>query len=71
MAFSDGKAVMERTETFICSLFQKLQGEGLVLLPPKLPFLRMPYREAMLNFGTDKPDLRIPEMVRNNQSYCK
>ena len=67
MAFSDGEAVMNRVETFILNLFQKLQGEGMVVQPPKLPFLRIPYRKAMLNFGTDKPDLRIPEMVGQNE----
>lgn len=63
MAFSDGDKVMHRVEHFICMLFDWIQGEGLVIRPPRPPFLRMKYHEAMQKYGSDKPDLRIPNTV--------
>ena len=53
--FMDEQAVMSVTENMIRGLFKATLD---VDLPN--PFPRMVYKEAMLRFGSDKPDLRIP-----------
>ena len=53
--FMDENAVMESMETLITGLFKSVLN---VDLPS--PFPRMDYSEAMLRYGSDKPDLRIP-----------
>ena len=53
--FMDENAVMEAMEALISGLFKSVLS---VALPS--PFPRMDYSEAMLRYGSDKPDLRIP-----------
>ncbi len=53
--FMDENAVMEMMEEMIRGMFKSVLD---VELPN--PFPRMDYSEAMLRFGSDKPDLRIP-----------
>jgi aspartyl-tRNA synthetase len=53
--FMDENAVMESMEGLIRGLFKSVLD---VDLPN--PFPRMDHSEAMLRFGSDKPDLRIP-----------
>jgi aspartyl-tRNA synthetase len=53
--FMDEEAVMSTTEEMIRGLFKATLDVDL----PK-PFPRMVYKEAMLRYGSDKPDLRIP-----------
>ena len=53
--FMDENAVMESMEGLIRGLFKSVLD---VDLPN--PFPRMGHSEAMLRFGSDKPDLRIP-----------
>jgi aspartyl-tRNA synthetase len=53
--FMDEEAVMSITEEMIRGLFKATLD---VELPN--PFPRMIYKEAMLRYGSDKPDLRIP-----------
>ena len=53
--FMDEQAVMSVTEGLIRGLFKETLD---VELPN--PFPRMVYKEAMMRYGSDKPDLRIP-----------
>ncbi len=54
-SFLDEEAIMSLMEEMMRSLFHDAIG---VALPN--PFPRMAYAEAMLRYGSDKPDLRIP-----------
>ncbi|MDR0331352.1 MAG: aspartate--tRNA ligase [Chitinispirillales bacterium] len=52
-------------------LFDGLFGEFSKWGYDKPPFRRIPYREAMLKYGSDKPDLRIPiEIVDASQIFA-
>lgn len=55
MSFVDENDVQHLVEELLRGLFQTVLD---VTLPN--PFPRMTYHEAMLRFGVDKPDLRIP-----------
>ena len=57
-AFLDEEEIMSITEGMIRKLFKELKGVELGEFP------RMSHYQAMLRYGSDKPDLRIPlEMV--------
>jgi aspartyl-tRNA synthetase len=53
-SFIGEEEIMEVSEGMIRSVFQELLGADLGDFP------RMPYSEAMLSYGSEKPDLRIP-----------
>ncbi len=54
MSFVQPEDVFNVIEPLICEYFKVAGYE-----PPPRPFLRLPYREAMNRFGSDKPDLRF------------
>ncbi len=54
MSFADVDDVIGVNEGFIATLFEKILGKKI-----SLPLPRMPYREAMERFGSDKPDTRF------------
>ncbi len=54
MSFVTEDDVIAVTEGFLARVFREICGVEL-----ELPLLRMPYREAMTRFGSDKPDLRF------------
>ncbi len=58
MSFCTQDDVFEVVESVMSGLFEEFADAGTKISP--LPFERIPYRQAMLDFGCDKPDLRNP-----------
>ncbi len=56
MAFAEQDDVFQVIENVIPQTFEKFSDKKVT----KAPFKRIPYKEAMLKYGTDKPDLRNP-----------
>jgi aspartyl-tRNA synthetase len=54
MSFVDREDVLDVMEACVVASFEALDRE-----PPKRPFPRMSFADAMLRFGSDKPDLRF------------
>jgi aspartyl-tRNA synthetase len=57
MAFATQEDVFAALEPVLAGVFAEF-GKGRAVTP--LPFPRLPYHEAMLKYGSDKPDLRNP-----------
>ena len=61
MSFVEQEDVFKVIEELMISLFKKFSSKK--LLHEKFP--RISYEEAMLKYGTDKPDLRNPLLINN------
>ncbi len=57
MSFVTQEDVFAAVEPVLGGVFEEFSGGKSVTKPP---FPRIPFDEAMLKYGTDKPDLRIP-----------
>jgi aspartyl-tRNA synthetase len=53
-AFPTREEIFDVLEGAVVASFEALERE-----PPARPFQRVPYKEALLHYGTDKPDLRF------------
>ena len=62
MSFVTQEDVFATIEPVMAGVFEEFGG-GRSVTPP--PFPRIPYDQAMLEFGIDKPDLRIPLRIRD------
>jgi aspartyl-tRNA synthetase len=57
MSYVTQEDVFNTIEPVIAGVFEEFAGDRTVTKPP---FPRIPFEQAMLEFGTDKPDLRNP-----------
>tara|TARA_B100001564_G_scaffold256445_1_gene218335 strand:+ start:220 stop:2004 length:1785 start_codon:yes stop_codon:yes gene_type:complete len=60
MSFVEQEDVFKVLETLMVSLFKKFSSKKI-----NINFPRIPYAESMLNYGTDKPDLRNPLIIKD------
>ena len=66
MSFVTQEDVFAAIEPVLAGVFEEFAdftGTKRAVTPP--PFPRIPYEQAMLEFGTDKPDLRNPIRIRD------
>ena len=61
MSFVEQEDVFTVVEDVLSGVFAKFTDHPV----DATPFRRFPYREAMLKYGSDKPDLRIPIEIRD------
>lgn len=58
MAFAEAEDVYKVVEEVLYETFKEFSDKEITY-----PFVRIPYKEAMLKYGTDKPDLRNPLVI--------
>ena len=61
MSFATQEDVFKVIETVVYNVFKKNTDWEV----SKAPFVRIPYRESMEKYGTDKPDLRNPLVIED------
>jgi len=72
MSFVTQDDVFNAIEPVLHGVFEEFanwQGRGRTVSP--LPFARIPYREAMLKYGSDKPDLRNPIVITDVSEHFR
>jgi aspartyl-tRNA synthetase len=68
MSFVTQEDVFAATEPVLYGVFEEF-GAGRTVTPP--PFPRIPYAEALLRYGSDKPDLRNPLEMRDVTAHFR
>ena len=68
MSFVTQEDVFNVIETTMGGIFNKFANGRTVT---QAPFERIPYREAMLKYGSDKPDLRNPLVIADATEFFK
>ncbi len=72
MSFVTQDDVFAAIEPVLHGVFEEFanwQGKGRSVSP--LPFRRIPYKEAMLRYGSDKPDLRNPILITDVSDHFR
>ena len=65
MAFATQEDVFAVAEEVLYDTFTKFSDKKVT----PAPFVRIPYAESMLKYGTDKPDLRNPLIIHDLTEY--
>ena len=65
MAFATQEDVFEVAENVLHDVFEKFTDKKV----SPAPFVRIPYNESMMKYGTDKPDLRNPLIIEDLTDY--
>ncbi|MFA5603980.1 MAG: aspartate--tRNA ligase [Bacilli bacterium] len=65
MAFAEQEDVLKIGEEIFYNLFTKFSDKKV----SDQPFVRIPFKESMLKYGTDKPDLRNPLVIVDLTKY--
>jgi aspartyl-tRNA synthetase len=68
MSFATQEDVFSTMEPVLHGLFEEFAGERQVT---PYPFPRLPYREAIAKYGTDKPDLRNPLVMQDVSEHFR
>jgi aspartyl-tRNA synthetase len=61
MSFAEQEDVLRTAETVLHDVFKTFSAKAV----SPAPFRRIPYAQAMLKYGTDKPDLRNPLVIED------
>ena len=72
MSFVTQEDVFAAIEPVLHGIFEEFadyEGKGRQVSP--LPFRRIPYRESMLKYGNDKPDLRNPILISDVSDHFR
>ena len=67
MSFATQEDVFRVGEEVLTAAFEKFAPAGVVITQPPYPVIS--YRQAMLAFGTDKPDLRNPLRIQDVTAF--
>jgi aspartyl-tRNA synthetase len=65
MSFVTQDDVFAAMEKLFVPLFTEFKAEWPTNVGPDGTFQRIPYKESLLRFGTDKPDMRIPFEIKD------
>ncbi|NCP12187.1 MAG: aspartate--tRNA ligase [Sphingomonadales bacterium] len=69
MSFVTQEDVFQAIEPVLAGVFEEFSGDKSVT--PAGEFPRIPYRESMLKYGSDKPDLRNPIVISDVGDHFK